>query len=1053
LKPLFLPNKKNNIRRLSTLVALIVLSSSYNQIILSPNSENSQFYNANQEFVLRQNTCPVKQDVPPTGTLNSSEFNITCSEGYYEGYNLFVLDKMNTVTHFQEIHLAVIDMEGNIISSRYLGTSPALVYSVAKFINSTTVLLGGINLPFLWNFFENTTENLVFSEHHDIEYISESNTYLTLQREEVVIEDNVYSFDRIVEYTPTGELVWSISTQSFVSYTDWCPFQDMYGNTRSITHSNSLFYNPNDDSILLGCRNMNTIYKINHTSSELIWSLGEHGEFDLYDQYGNLKDSLWYHAHAFEFFDDNKIICFDNDYHNQTNPLNQQSRIVEIEIDENNKTAREIWTYEAPKEYFSSIWGDSDKLPNGNRLATFGSIYETIITRDAKVLEVNEEKEIVWQLEFYPNSLYSYGLYRWERFTPKPGMEQVEHIYSNSIDNTTIQLDTWSGYRTRSYLTGYYSVYLNDSLIEEGIHTFEPYWKISSLNLNLGRLAKGVYNLTIVLEDDVSHQVSQTIIVEVKSFYVERTGPTEIELGQVNSIINWEGKAETPLQTNLSVDESLLNSTTWFSSNVSLDLNDLSIGEHKIEFLLYNSTELVYNETFSVYVYLAEAPQVFPVSDSKSVYWGQDGYIYWNLFDNTPKKWEIWINNSLTKMESWSEKSYELVWKIPLLDEGEYNITLILSDWAGFQSSSIVYLTVEPPLIPIVSYLYGELEYQYGTGNISLAWSVHGGTTWYIWVDDVVYTQGTLTETIIILQTNDWDSGVWKLGRHNVTLEIYDKRDIGITSSVDVFIWLNMADPYADEIVPSLSDVYYNGENALGEPDNETCQLVETYTHGYITVDMGEFEEILNQNGDDFYVYASGDEYQVWVGNDIESQFEYLGSATGNEGFNLGLISFDSARFVRIQFTSGVFVNVDAIEALYYNVPVWDIYPPFIHHKPNIEVLRSQRNVELKWVVWDSNPLNYSIYVDDGIFQQGDWSGNPISCNIPLIRIGEIDVRMILFDTFGNYAETQLTITVLNDDSLSKILTITLYSVLAISYVSIKASKTLKMRRKARQNK
>lgn len=1000
------------------------------------------------DLILNQYSDNVKLDLPPIGEFSSSELNITTNGEYYDGYNLFVLDKQNAITHLQEVHLIVIDMEGNVISSRFLGSAQSLIYSVAKFINSTTIVVGGLLRPFLWNFFENTTRDLRFSEHHDIEYISETNTFLTLMREEALIGGILYAFDRVVEYTMIGEPVWSVSTQSFVSHTEWCPFQDMSGAARSITHSNSLFYNPDDDTILLGCRDLNTIYKINHTSKELIWSLGEHGEFDLYDLKGNPKDSLWYHAHAFEYFDDNKIIFFDNDFHNQTDLYSKHTRIVEIVIDEENKIANETWSYEAPIQYYSGIWGDADKLPNGNRLGTFGSMLHTFDSKNAKVLEINEEGEIVWKMDFVENDVYTYGIYRTDRFLPYPGIEEKEEIYSNSIEDTTLQVDTWSGYRTRTDLEGYYRIYLNESLVEEGAHIFRSYWRKSVLDINLGKLAKGHYNLTIILEDDSGHEAVRTINLEVKSFYVIRTGFTEIELGQTESTLKWEGKAETPLQLNLTVNDSIYNTTSWVSTNVSIDLNSLGIGDHKIEFLLYNSTELVYNETFYAHVYPAEPPEVTTGSASLSRTWGDTGYIQWDIFDNTPKKWEIWVNGSLYELQDWTIKNYELNWKIPSFNEGLYNITLILYDHADFTASSAVLLTVTPPSPPVLLYIPTEQEYQFGVGNITISWSIHGGSLWYLWVDNVIQTQGTLTDTLFTFSTNDWDVAIWGPGNHNVTLQVVDDSLYKTSSSIDVIVWLNKADPYADAIVTSLSDAYEIGENALGAPDKETCRLIETYTHGYITLDMGEQEEVLNQNGDDFQVYASGGEYQIWVGNDIESPFTYLGTATGNASFNLAAVSFSSARYIKVQYIQGDFIYVDAIEAFYYNVPEWDSYPPVIQHLMGIEAKKSDGVVVLIWVAYDSNPFNFSIHVDGLLFQSGDWNGGIINSTIPLTKTGEIFVELTLFDAFGNSADTWVRINVVDKSTLALILNITLPSIIVIAGVSIFTARFLKKKGK-----
>ena len=1026
-------------------ISLVVISSLINPSFFNTETKlNTSSLNPDELKI--NNNDNVKLDLPPIGSFYSSELNITTNGDYYDGYNLFVLDKQNVITHLQEIHLIVIDMEGNLISSMYLGSAQALVFSVAKFINSTTIVVGGIIRPFLWNFFENTTYELNFSENHDIEYISATNTYLTLIRDEIVIEGYKYAYDKIVEFTALGLPIWSVSTKDFIPYTQWCPFQDMLGDARSITHSNSLFYNPDDDTILLSCRNMNTIYKLNHTSKELIWSLGEHGEFDLYDIHGNQKDSLWYHSHSFEYFDDNKIILFDNDFHNQTNPNSRNTRIVEIEIDEEKKMANETWTYVAPEQYYTNIWGDADKLPNGDRLGTFGSMTHSFTSKNAKVLEINEEKEIVWKLDFVHNDVYTYGIYRFERFTPYPGLENIEQVYGNSIENTTIQLETWSGYRTRTDLQGYYRLYLNDSLKDEGTHTFRSYWRKSPLELNLGVLFEGYHNLTIVLEDDVGHQVIENIDVWIKPFYVLRTGFSEIELGQTDSILRWEGKAETPLQMNLTINDVPYNSTTWFSSNVSLDLNSLGLGVHKIEFLLYNSTEPVYNETFYANVYPAAPPIIVSEFSELSISWGETPLIYWAVFDNTPKNWEIWVNDTLTTASMWIIKEFELNWRIPLLEEGVYNITLILYDRAGFSSTSSVLLTIETPSPPMILYISTEQEYQFGVGNITVSWLIHGGNLWYLWVDEVLITQGLVQRKLFTYTTNIWDVLIWEPGQHNLTLQVKDANQYSTISSVLITVWLNKADPYADAVIPGLSDVYLDGDYALGAPDNISCKLIETYTHGYITLDMGEQEEILNQNGDDFWIYTNGGEYQIWIGNDLESPFTYLGNATGTASFNVGSTSLNSVRYVKIQFTEGAFLDIDAVEAIYYNIPKWDSTPPYIHPLFDFEIALSEKIVSIYWNAFDENPFNYTIEVDGAIFQAGFWNGGLINCSIPLNRIGKMVVTLILFDTYGNSAYSSVTITV-NQNVLMLVLDIILPSFIAVAGITIFTKKRLKLKK------
>jgi hypothetical protein len=79
--------------------------------------------------------------------------------------------------------------------------------------------------------------------------------------------------------------------------------------------------------IYLNIRNLNTFCAINKTSGELIWSCGEHGNFKLLNTEGQIVKSLWYHSHALKQASNGVFEMFDNEFHNQTNPQNANSRL------------------------------------------------------------------------------------------------------------------------------------------------------------------------------------------------------------------------------------------------------------------------------------------------------------------------------------------------------------------------------------------------------------------------------------------------------------------------------------------------------------------------------------------------------------------------------------------------------------------------------------------------------------------------------------------------------------------------------------------------------
>ena len=132
-------------------------------------------------------------------------------------------------------------------------------------------------------------------------------------------------------------------------------------------------------------------------------------------------------------------------------------------------------------------------------------------------------------------------------------------------------------------------------------------------------------------------------------------------------------------------------------------------------------------------------------------------------------------------------------------------------------------------------------------------------------------------------------------------------------------IELNLGDAYVNSIVTSDSLWYTSGDNALGPPDGIFAIIFPDYGNGYLTLDMGEGEEIIDGNGSDFTVIADGGEYSVWIGNNLESSFIKIGNGIGNQSFDLTAVNSTNVRYLRIVYYSDANVALDAIVAANYN--------------------------------------------------------------------------------------------------------------------------------------
>lgn len=230
----------------------------------------------------------------------------------------------------------------------------------------------------------------------------------------------------------------------------------------------------------------------------------------------------------------------------------------------------------------------------------------------------------------------------------------------------------------------------------------------------------------------------------------------------------------------------------------------------------------------------------------------------------------------------------------------------------------------------------------------------------------------------------------------------------------------NNVDAYANWFIEEQSYWYLYGENALGAPDEEFAIIYIDYANGYLILDMGLNQEILNGTGPDFTVITGGGEYIVRVGNNFTSPFTILGTGSGNESYDLSAVGFTSARYVWIECISEENVKLDAIEALNYNQPDYETDPPQITGPEDFWVWSDQNTVQLSWEVSDLNPWNYSILIGDTRVEQSSWDESLITYKLSLTDKNDtVEITLMLEDIFGNRAEDTVIIEILSSETSS----------------------------------
>ncbi|MFR4128793.1 MAG: aryl-sulfate sulfotransferase [Roseburia inulinivorans] len=211
-------------------------------------------------------------------------------------------------------------------------------------------------------------------DQHDCLYINDGEYYLV-----TYADQNVTNIPDDIPHKENGSLVAGTIIQGFKdgklnfewSSTDYSEFYGMsvdyndYTNTSGVynadyMHFNSIQRDPKDGNLLLSFRDLDTIIKIDGENGKILWHLG-----GIDDDFGLTEEQKTSRQHYASYTELGSITAFDN------GNKNQQSRIVEYWIDEDNKVCTGFKSYQIDG-YFSAYTGSVQRLDTENDVYAIG---------------------------------------------------------------------------------------------------------------------------------------------------------------------------------------------------------------------------------------------------------------------------------------------------------------------------------------------------------------------------------------------------------------------------------------------------------------------------------------------------------------------------------------------------------------------------------------------------------------------------------------------------------------------------------------------------------
>lgn len=199
--------------------------------------------------------------------------------------------------------------------------------------------------------------------------------------------------DEIVEFRRDGSIVWNWNSFEYldpnrIGYQTLGPYWKVRGfpDHADWTHGNGLFYDEKNDAVLICLRMQDAIIKVDRSTGEIVWILGDHHGWPDWLQSKLLRPEgkvHWpYHMHNPKATPEGTILLWNNsifqalpfDGKRKMLPHETYSRAVEYLVDEKRMTVREVWASEnGPDNDSCSCFamGDVHWMPKTDNVLVF----------------------------------------------------------------------------------------------------------------------------------------------------------------------------------------------------------------------------------------------------------------------------------------------------------------------------------------------------------------------------------------------------------------------------------------------------------------------------------------------------------------------------------------------------------------------------------------------------------------------------------------------------------------------------------------------------------
>lgn len=512
-------------------------------------------------------------------------------------------------------------------------------------------------------------------------------------------------------------------------------------------------------------------------------------------------------------------------------------------------------------------------------------------------------------------------------------------------------------------------------IILDGVTSQNGTWTSgSTIYYSIDGLLKGIYNVTISVNDSYNNMAINTTMVSVyDGTHPIVSHPTNItfEYGYPTGNLTWTAMDTYAYNYTIYLNGTLYETGNWTTGlPISITLDYLIPGTFNYTIIVMDTSNLTArNIVFVTVTPDVTAPVVNHPSDSTIPYGTVGNIIQWNATDLHPNNYTIYKNNVITNIGFWNNATQVIV-SLDSLQPGQYNFTVVFYDTNNNSATDTVLVNILLTTSLAIN-SPNNISFQEGLSNYSLNWIVLSNSSWSYTLlrnSSVVQTgnglnNGSITYNLISLS----------VGTYNYTVVVNTASN---TVADSIFVYV-LAKP----------SVYYV---AINSPNDISYQEgLSNYSLSWAVISNGTWS------------------YTIVSNNSVVQS----GGGVNNASIVYNLISLPagSYNFTVLVNTSNLYIN-DTIF-----VHVIDKTAPSVDQPTNLSFIEGTGSYFLLWNATDLHPGSYIIYENGSVLTIGTWTNsNSISLDISNFVTGNYNITIVVFDSSNNSITSTVYVTVIN---------------------------------------